>query len=104
MFVSMSNDVCGLFIPREIESNSAALLYSINMAAKTNKNGTLSVDFKKADKMFKFIKQNVALPDLKQDKPDPFLQKSTEALEILCNQLEKIGHKESSPDVTDGLS
>ena len=101
MLVSMSNDVCGLFIPREIESNSAALLYSINMAAKTNKNGTLSVDFKKADKMFKFIKQNVALPDLKQDKPDPFLQKSTEALEILCNQLEKVEQLKSTLESTE---
>ena len=97
----MSNDVCGLFIPREIESNSAALLYSINMAAKTTKNGTLSVDFKKADKMFKFIKQNVSLPELKQDKPDPFLQKSTEALDVLCKQLEKISQMESSPNATE---
>ena len=104
MLVSMSNDVCGLFIPREIESNSAALLYSINMAAKTNKNGTLSVDFKKADKMFKFIKQNVVLPDLKQQIPDPVALKGLETLDILCQQLEKIGQKDSSPDVTEDPS
>ena len=55
----MSNDVCGLFIPRELESNSAALLYSINMATKKNKDDSLSVDLKKAGKIYKFIKENV---------------------------------------------
>ena len=98
----MCNELCGLYIPREIESNSAALLYSINVATKKNKDGSLSVDIKKAEKLFKFMKQNVDLPNLKQDKPDPFLQKSTDALDVLCKLLDKIEQKNYPPNEAEG--
>ena len=99
----MSNDVCGLFIPRELESNSAALLYSINMATKKNKDGSLSVDLKKADKMYKFIKQSVTLPDLKPDHITDFYQKETELLETLNQHLQKLNQAENKPStMTEG--
>lgn len=97
MLVSMSNDVCDIFIPREFESNSAALLYSINLASKKNKDGSLSVDLKKADKMYKFIKGSVNLPDLKPDHTADFYQKSTEMLDTLNEQLKRVNIADGTP-------
>ena len=93
----MSNDVCGLFIPRELESNSAALLYSINMATKKNKDDSLSVDLKKASKIYKFIKESVTLPELKPDHVTNFYQKQTELLETLNQHLQKLNQAENKP-------
>lgn len=97
MLVSMSNDVCGLFIPRELESNSAALLYSINMATKKNKDDSLSVDLKKASKIYKFIKESVTLPDLKPDRAADFYQKSTEMLDALNEHLKRVNIADGKP-------
>lgn len=99
----MSSDVCGLFIPRELESNSAALLYSINMATKKNKDDSLSVDLKKAGKIYKFIKENVTLPELKPDHTTDFYQKEIELFETLNQHLQILNQAGRKPDaVTEG--
>lgn len=95
--------ICGLYLPREIESKSAALLYSINMATKKNKDDSLSVDLKKAGKIYKFIKENVTLPELQSDHVTDFYQKETELLETLNQHLQKLNQAENKPStMTEG--
>ena len=78
----MNEGICGLYIPREIESKSAALLYSIELATTRTEKGT-EVDTRKAKRIFRFIKANVNLPDVKQDTQEEMLSVCTKLLDRL---------------------
>lgn len=85
----MSNDVCGLFIPRELESNSAALLHAMDLASRRTEKGVVIVDTKKAQKLYDFIKANVELPDVKANPEGPLLAKCAEVLETVGEVLKE---------------
>ena len=86
MLVSM-NEICGLYLPSEIGSKSAALLYSVELASRRTEKGVVIVDTKKAQKLYDFIKSNVELPDVKANPEAPLLQKCTEVLDTLSEAL-----------------
>ena len=86
MLVSM-NEFCGLYLPREIESKSAALLYSMELASRRTEKGVVIVDTKKAQKLYDFIKANVELPDVKTNPEGPLLQKCSKVLDTVSEAL-----------------
>lgn len=83
MLVSMNSESYGLYIPRELASKSAAILYSISMATKSHLKGATFVDLKKAQKIFDFIVTNVNLPDTRDGVQNNLLDKCSVMLETL---------------------
>lgn len=81
------NEFCGLYLPREIESKSAALLHSMELASRRTEKGVVIVDTKKAQKLYDFIKSNVELPDVKANPEGPLLQKCSKVLDTICETL-----------------
>ena len=90
--VSSMNGICGLYLPREVESKSAALLYSMDLASRRTEKGSVIVDTKKAQKLYDFIKSNIELPDVKANPETPVLEKCSEVLntinEVLSDAIE----------------
>lgn len=89
---SSMNGICGLYLPREVESKSAALLYSMDLASRRTEKGSVIVDTKKAQKLYDFIKSNIELPDVKANPETPVLEKCSEVLntinEVLSDAIE----------------
>ena len=79
--------ICGLYLPREIESKSAALLHAMGLASRRTEKGVVIVDTKKAQKLYDFIKSNVELPEVKANPEEPLLQKCTSVLDTLSAAL-----------------
>ena len=69
------NEFCGLYLPREVESKSAALLYSLDLASRRTAKGVVIVDTKKAQKLYDFILSNLSLPEVKANPEEPVLKK-----------------------------
>ena len=84
--VSMDG-ICGLYLPREIESKSAALLHAMDLASRRTEKGVVIVDTKKAQKLYDFIKSNVELPEVKKNPEDPLLKKCSEVLDTISEVL-----------------
>ena len=84
--VSMDG-ICGLYLPREIESKSAALLHAMDLASRRTEKGVVIVDTKKAQKLYDFIKSNVELPEVKTKPEEPLLQKCASVLDTLSAAL-----------------
>lgn len=78
---------CGLYLPREVESKSAALLYSMELATRRTKNGVAIVDTKKAQKIYDFIVANIELPNVKVHPETPLLEKCSEVLDTISEVL-----------------
>ena len=81
--------LCGLYLPREIESKSAALLHAMELASRRSEKGVVIVDTKKAQKLYDFIKSNVELPDVKVHPEGPLLAKCTEVLDAVGEVLKE---------------
>lgn len=79
--------ICGLYLPREIESKSAALLHAMDLASRRTEKGVVIVDTKKAQKLYDFIKANVELPDVKAKPEEPILKKCSAVLDTICETL-----------------
>lgn len=79
--------ICGLYLPREIESKSAALLHAMGLASRRTEKGVVIVDTKKAQKLYDFIKKNVDLPDVKANSEEPILKKCSAVLDTICETL-----------------
>ena len=79
--------LCGLYLPREIESKSAALLHAMELASRRSEKGVVIVDTKKAQKLYDFIKSNVELPDVKVSPETPVLTKCSEVLDTISEVL-----------------
>ena len=79
--------ICGLYLPREIESKSAALLHAMGLASRRTEKGVVIVDTKKAQKLYDFIKKNVDLPDVKTNPEEPFLKKCSAVLDTINETL-----------------
>lgn len=79
--------ICSLYLPREIESKSAALLHAMDLASRRTEKGTVIVDTKKAQKLYDFILSNVELPEVKSRPDEAILQKCSEALDAICETL-----------------
>ena len=79
--------ICGLYLPREIESKSAALLHAMDLASRRTEKGVVTVDTKKAQKLYNFIKANVELPDVKTNREEPLLKKCSAVLDTICETL-----------------
>ncbi len=79
--------ICGLYLPREIESKSAALLHAMDLASRRTEKGVVIVDTKKAQKLYDFITKNVDLPDVKTNPEEPFLKKCSAVLDTICETL-----------------
>ena len=79
--------ICGLYLPREIESKSAALLHAMGLASRRTEKGVVIVDTKKAQKLYNFIKKNVDLPDVKTNPEEPILKKCSAVLDTICEVL-----------------
>lgn len=87
--VSSMDEFCGLYLPREVESKSAALLYSLDLASRRTSKGVVIVDTKKAQKLYDFIKSNVELPDIKAHPEGPLLAKCSEVLDTVGEVLKE---------------
>ena len=83
------NEFCGLYLPKEVESKSAALLYSLDLASRRTAKGVVIVDTKKAQKLYDFIKSNVELPDIKAHPEGPLLAKCSEVLDTVGEVLKE---------------
>ena len=83
------NGLCGLYLPREIESKSAALLHAMELASRRSEKGVVIVDTKKAQKLYDFIKSNVELPEVKANPEGPLLAKCSEVLETIGEALKE---------------
>jgi hypothetical protein len=81
------NELCGLCLPREIESKSAALLHAMGLASRRTEKGVVIVDTKKAQKLYNFITSNVELPDVKANSEEPILKKCSKVLDTICETL-----------------
>ena len=79
--------ICGLYLPREIESKSAALLHAMDLASRRTEKGVVIVDTKKAQKLYDFILSNLSLPDVKTSPEEPFLKKCSAVLDTICETL-----------------
>ena len=79
--------ICGLYLPREIESKSAALLHAMGLASRRTEKGVVIVDTKKAQKLYDFIKKNVDLPDVKTNPEESFLKKCSAVLNTISETL-----------------
>ena len=79
--------ICGLYLPREIESKSAALLHAMDLASRRTEKGVVIVDTKKAQKLYNFITSNVELPDIKANSEEPILKKCSAVLDTICETL-----------------
>ena len=79
--------ICGLYLPREIESKSAALLHAMDLASRRTEKGVVIVDTKKAQKLYNFITSNVELPDVKANSEEPILKKCSALLDTICETL-----------------
>ena len=79
--------ICGLYLPREIESKSAALLHAMELASRRTEKGMVIVDTKKAQKLYDFIKANVELPEVKATPEGPLLEKCSAVLDTICETL-----------------
>ena len=79
--------ICGLYLPREIESKSAALLHAMDLASRRTEKGVVIVDTKKAQKLYDFITKNVDLPDVKTNPEEPFLKKCSAVLDSISKTL-----------------
>ena len=66
--------ICGLYLPREIESKSAALLHAMDLASRRTEKGVVIVDTKKAQKLYDANPSNVETP---ADKPNTAKAPST---------------------------
>ena len=86
MLVSMDG-ICGLYLHREIESKSAALLHAMDLASRRTEKGVVIVDTKKAQKLYDFIKANVELPEVKATPEGPLLEKCSKVLDTICETL-----------------
>lgn len=84
--VSMDG-ICGLYLPREIESKSAALLHAMDLASRRTEKGVVIVDTKKAQKLYDFILSNLSLPDVKTNPEEPILKKCSAVLDTICETL-----------------
>lgn len=84
--VSMDG-IYGLYLPREIESKSAALLHAMDLASRRTEKGVVIVDTKKAQKLYNFILSNLSLPDVKTNPEEPFLKKCSAVLDTICETL-----------------
>ena len=84
--VSMDG-ICGLYLPREIESKSAALLHAMDLASRRTEKGVVIVDTKKAQKLYDFILSNLSLPEVKKNPEDPLLKKCASVLDTICETL-----------------
>ena len=81
------NEFCGLYLPREVESKSAALLYSLDLASRRTAKGVVIVDTKKAQKLYDFILSNLSLPEVKANPEEPVLKKCSAVLDTICETL-----------------
>lgn len=79
--------ICGLYLPREIESKSAALLHAMDLASRRTEKGVVIVDTKKAQKLYDFILSNLSLPEVKTKPEEPLLQKCASVLDTICETL-----------------
>ena len=79
--------ICGLYLPREIESKSAALLHAMDLASRRTEKGVVIVDTKKAQKLYNFITSNVELPNVKANSEEPILKKCSAVLDTICETL-----------------
>lgn len=79
--------ICGLYLPREIESKSSALLHAMGLASRRTEKGVVLVDTKKAQKLYNFITSNVELPDVKANPEEPLLKKCSAVLDTICETL-----------------
>lgn len=76
-----------MYLPREIETKSAALVYSIELATKRTDKGTAIIDYKKAQKNFDFINSNLSLPEVKVNPEGPLLAKCSQVLDTISEVL-----------------
>lgn len=83
----MNEGLCGLYLPREVESKSAALLYAMDLASKRTEKGATIVDTKKAQKIYNFIKSNVDLPDTRVHPENALLTKCETVLDAVGEVL-----------------
>ena len=88
MLVNM-NELCGLYLPREIESKSAALLHAMDLASRRTEKGVVIVDTKKAQKLYDFILSNLSLPEVKVNPEAPLLSKCSEVLDTISEVLKE---------------
>lgn len=79
--------ICGLYLPREIESKSAALLHAMDLASRRTEKGVVIVDTKKAQKLYDFILSNLSLPEVKTKPEEPLLQKCASLLDSISKTL-----------------
>jgi hypothetical protein len=86
MLVRMDG-MCGLYLPREIESKSAALLHAMGLASRRTEKGVVIVDTKKAQKLYDFILSNLSLPEVKANPEEPILKKCSAVLDTICETL-----------------
>lgn len=81
------NGICGLYLPREIESKSAALLHAMDLASRRTEKGVVIVDTKKAQKLYDFILSNLSLPEVKANLEEPVLKKCSAVLDTICETI-----------------
>lgn len=85
--------LCSAVYPH-VDSKASALTYAIQMSTHYNeKTKRVSVDLKKAKKIFQFFTDNVTLPEIKKDSTEEL----SELYSTLTNTLASLAEHKSPP-------